>query len=394
MGITKSTTPTSMSKQRKFNARALFDGFLGHEGELKALFSTFGHTPPDPFTTEAACRVTSEDFGSADPLTAIFHQFHDLATPKGREIIEAVAASFAIGGDIPGGDVTHQRAALWLWNADKDAFDSAMDRLAVAGVHGGQIAMFPGQSAKPIEDTGAAVAAFEAKLNDNLKDWNGAESFKVHHYLDGTMLVILVFCERTAETRMEMDHTTKAVKTRIGRPVVQDVLFYDQSTGELEIEAGRPKHREILRNAFAVGVMGDDGFFTPEEHSRVLNLMKLRERGFDLPTKQGHSASITAITLKIPVGGKQLSANFGANRHDVVAAMRSLDSQRLLASAIIRKVRIELVVGSGRLDRKSIELSAPNGIKFNRASHVDTVYQYLRHWSLMGQGDVADQSAA
>jgi hypothetical protein len=383
-----------MSKQRKFNARALFDGFLGHEGELKALFSTFGHTPPDPFTTEAACRVTSEDFGSADPLTAIFHQFHDLATPKGREIIEAVAASFAIGGDIPGGDVTHQRAALWLWNADKDAFESAMDRLAASGVHGGQIALFPGQSAKTIADPVAAVAAFEAQLNDNLKDWNGAESFKVHHYLDGSMLVILVFCERTAEPRMELDHATKAVKTRIGRPVVQDVLFYDQSTGELEIEAGRPKHREILRNAFAVGVMGDDSFFPMEEHTRVLNLMKLRERGFALPTRPGHSASITAIALKIPVGGKQLSANFSANRHDVVAALRSLNSQGLLTSAVIRRLRIELVLGTGRLDRKSIELSTPNGIKFNRASHVDSVYQYLRHWSLMGQDNMEAESAA
>ena len=165
----------------------------------------------------------------------LLYQLNDLATPADREIVEATAASFAIRGDTPGPDVPHARAALWLWNADKDAFGSAMDRLAAWGVNGGQVAMFPGRSAIAIADPAAAVAGFETQLNHNLKEWKGALGFNVRHYIDGSMLVILVFCERTAEVQWEFDHGKKEVKSGIRRPVIQDVLFYDQQTGELEM---------------------------------------------------------------------------------------------------------------------------------------------------------------
>ncbi len=105
------------------------------------------------------------------------------------------------------------------------------------------------------------------------------------------MLVILVFCERTAEVNWEMDPSSSVVKTRIGRPVIQDVLFYDQSTGELEIEASHQKHREVLRNSFAEGVIGDDSFFPMEEQTRVLNLQKLLDLDFKLPVRTGQSGA-------------------------------------------------------------------------------------------------------
>jgi hypothetical protein len=327
-------------------------------------------------------------------MTILFYQIHDLATPKGRDIIHSTAASFAIPAEVPGTDVTHQRAALWLWNADKDAFESAMDRLAASGIQGGQIALFPGRSAKIIEDDAAAVAGFVGQLNANIASWKGAERFTIHHYRDGSMLVILVFCERTAEVNWEMDPGSSVVKTRIGRPVIQDVLFYDQSTGELEIEASQQKHREVLRNSFAEGVMGDDSFFPIEEQTRVLNLKKLIELDFKLPVRTGHQVQITAVTLSELIARRPFTAILSANRQDVVEILRAKNASGLLNRSSIRKVRIELILGTGRLDRKSIELSGDNRIKFNRASHADEVYRYLRHWTLMGNRRVEEHSAA
>ena len=383
-----------MSKQRKFNARRFFDGFHGHEDELAALFTHFGRTLPDPFTTETAARAASEDFGLTDSMTTLFYQIHDLASPKGRDIIHSTAASFAIPAEVPGTDVTHQRAALWLWNTDKDAFESAMDRLAASGIQGGQIALFPGKSAKIIEDDAAAVAGFVGQLNANIASWKGAERFTVHHYRAGSMLVILVFCERTAEVNWEMDPGSSVVKTRIGRPVIQDVLFYDQSTGELEIEASHQKHREVLRNSFAEGVMGDDSFFPMEEQTRVLNLQKLIELDFKLPVRTGHQVQITAVTLSELIARRPFTATLSANRQDVVEILRAKNAAGLIDRTSIRSVRIELILGTGRLDRKSIELSGDNRIKFNRASHADEVYRYLRHWTLMGNRVVEGQDAA
>lgn len=383
-----------MSKQRKFNARRFFDGFHGHEDELAALFTHFDRTLPDPFTTETAARAASEDFGLTDPMTTLFYQIHDLASTKGRDIIHSTAASFTIPAEVPGTDVTHQRAALWLWNTDKDAFESAMDRLAASGIQGGQIALFPGKSAKIIEDDAAAVAGFEGQLNANIASWKGAERFTIHHYRDGSMLVILVFCERTAEVNWEMDPGSSVVKTRIGRPVIQDVLFHDQSTGELEIEASHQKHREVLRNSFAEGVMGDDLFFPKEEQTRVLNLQKLIELDFKLPVRTGHQLQITAVTLREFIARKPFTATLSANRQDVVEILRAKNAAGLIDHTSIRSVRIELILGTGRLDRKSIELSGDNRIKFNRASHADEVYRYLRHWTLMGNRVVEEQDAA
>ncbi len=80
-----------MSKQRKFNARRFFDGLHGHEDELAALFTHFGRTLPDPFTSETAARAASEDLSISDPMTILFYQVHDLAIPKGRDIIHSTA---------------------------------------------------------------------------------------------------------------------------------------------------------------------------------------------------------------------------------------------------------------------------------------------------------------
>lgn len=377
-----------MTHKRNFNAARFFDAFESHEDELAALLNHFSAPVPDPLTTEDVCRTVRAN--TNELLTSLLHQLNDLISVKGREIIETTANSFALGG-IPGEDVPHARAALWLWRTDKDAFESAMDRLAAAGVQGGKISLFPGREAQEVA-ADAAVAGFNQELGRLFKDQAGTTDFTLHHYMDGDSLVILVFRQQTAE--VDWDLKPGRVVTKIRRPVVQDVLFYHQKTGELEIEAARPKNREILRSAFAVGVMGDEAFFPMEEQTRVLNLQKLQERGFILHTRQGHTATITSITLRIPVSGKQISASFSGNRLDVIASMRGLSTQDLFSDAIIRKVRIELVLGSGRIDRKSIELSTPNGIKFNRASHVDEVYQYLRDWSLMGQDNVEEESAA
>lgn len=307
-----------MSKQRKFNARRFFGGFHDHEDELAAMFRTFGQPLPEPFTTENAAKAASEDFGLSDPLTKLLYQMDDLATKRGRDIISATAASFAIPEMPPGTDVTDQRAALWLWNQNREAFESAMDRLAASCVQGGQIALFPGRGARVIGDDAAAVAGFEAQLNNNIASWNGAERFTIHHYRDGDMLVILVFCERTAEVRLEMEAGRNVVRTSIGKPVIQDVLFYDQSTGELEVEASHPKQREVLRNSFAVGVMGDDSFFPMEESTRVLDLQRLIGMNFNLPVQELHQAKITALTLREFMATKPFTSNFRAYRQDVI----------------------------------------------------------------------------
>jgi hypothetical protein len=385
---------SKMSRQRKFSSRQFFDAFLGREEALRPLFTAFGRTPPDPITIESAREAVAGATSANDPLTAVLHQLNDLATDRGRDIVEEAARTFGVRGGPPARDVPHPLAALWLWSASRDAFEHAMDRLAAAGIQGGQLALFPGRTPVAIADPAQAVASFERFLLKGKGEWKGAEGFTLHHYLDGATLVILIFCEKTAEVQWEYDHNQGALTTTIRRPVAQDAIFYDQNTGELEIEAGQPAHREILRRAFAEGVMGDSYFFPIEEMTRVLRLHELTRSDFELSTMAGHSATVTSIKLRDKHFQKPITFSVAGNRADVVGYLRDRGAESLLREATIREVRIDLTLGNSRLDRKSIELKGDNRIKFNRASHVDTVYEYLRHWRLMHTAPMENQSVA
>ena len=96
-----------------------------------------------------------------------------------------------------------------------------------------------------------------------------------------------------------------------------------------------------------------------------------------------------AVTPGAQVLDVRTKEEFATGHH-----LRSKDAMGLLKAGTITSVRIELVLGPGRMDRKSIELNGDNRIKFNRASHADEVYQYLRYWTLMGQSNLAEESAA
>jgi hypothetical protein len=384
-----------MSSHRKFSCSGFFSAFLSNETDLIELLAEFGFSAPSPFTTEEACNaLIMSKPGQNDPLTTELYKLSDLATKKGAEIIKAVIEQFNIPGPHPDSTMTRERAALWLRKTNKGLFEHALDRLAIDGLQGTTMGLFQGRFAFPIQDAAVAVAGFEKKLTENLGNWKGAEAFNLRHYTDGNLLVILVFCERTAEVQLEMD-SAKKVMTSIRRPVFQDVLFYNTATGELEIEAGQPSHREILRKSFALGVMGEDSFFPEEENCRVVQLQELLNRGFSLPTHGTHQAKITGIKVRRQIGKKYFTSEHSCSRTDLIEILGWGNTEEPNTGiGTVASVRIELELGTGRFDRKTIELSGTNRIKFNRSTHSETVYEYLRAWNLMLQSGLAEEDAA
>lgn len=382
-----------MAKHRKFNAQRLFDAFQEHEEELKRLFEGFEVPTPDPFTTEAAREVILDaDPEDIDRLVAALHEINDLSTPAGRSCVESAAAYEEI--EAPAADVNHQRAACWLYFENPEAFEHAIHLLAVRAVRGTKIALFPGRLAMPVADIDGSVTKIKGILNVELPAKEKSEKFEVRHYLDGDMLVLIVFIERTAEVQMDFAGPEGSLRSTIRRPVNQDVILYNQSTGELEIDAGRPKHREILRSAFATAFFDDDAFFPREESARVLDLAALAASDYALPVRDGHTAKITGIKLKGVDLGQSFTFDLKAGRRDVIAIMRSRGWMQGARALSIEAVRIELVLERTRAGRKVIELSGRNGIKFTRESFADEVYGYLRRWELLIGNELARQTAA
>lgn len=385
-----------MSNHRKFNVRTLFDAFLNQINELQSLFAEFGVQVDEAFSPATAGAAILDGPEVPDEFTTLLHELNDLSGPEGLEHVEAAVNRYRISAPIIESGILPAVAALRLRNADPEAFRHALDRLFAAGLQGKSVALFPGRAAREVADEHLAAKGFEDELGKKLSEWKDALGFTIRPYTDGRRLVILVFCERAATVELEFDNTKRTVKSNIRRPVIQDMVVYAPDTGELEIEASHRNHREILRSAFAVGVMGDEGFFKIEEETRVLNLQSLLRRDFALPVQpgSGHSAIITGIKVKHLGGERPVTLGFGANRLDVIEFIRNRGCMKMIEGGVITGVRIELVLGQRRMDRKSIELSGSNRIKFNRSTRSEDVYEYLRKWTLMGQSHLAAQSAA
>jgi hypothetical protein len=385
-----------MSTPRKFNGRSLFAAFTCKINELQAVLGEFQVSISPGASPESICDALLDADQIPDELTALLHNLHELSTADGLEHIASAIERFGVVAPIIEQGITPAVAALRLRNANEEAFRYALDRLLAFGFQGSAVALYHGRSARPITDEDAAAAGFEHELGVRISNWSDAAGFLVRPYTDGHRLVMLVFCERTAEVQLEFDHSRRTVESCIRKRVMQDMVLYDQRTGELEVEASSDKHREILREAFAVGVMRDGGFFDTSAEGRVLTLHHLARNGFSLPVPQGsgHTAIITGITVKQLDGNKPITIGFGGNRRDVIEFIRNRGCMRMIEGGWISKVRIDLVLGPRRMDRKSIELSGNNRIKFNRSTHAEDVYQYLRDWSLLEQLHMENQSAA
>lgn len=382
-----------MPTHRKFNAEKFISSFRGHELELRALFAQQGVETPSTFELQSVHSILMHASGDrVDRLVASLHELNDLSSRVGREMIEQTCR--AAGIEPPGEDVPNERAACWLHVHNPQLFEHAIELLAVRSVRGSRVALFPGRCPQPIADAGAVADKMRDLMKEPLRALKKSENVHVRHYFDGDMFVTIVFCERTAEVQMEFGGPGATLVSRVRRPADQYVILYNQKSGDLEIEAGRPKERELLRSTFAHAAFDDVSFFPATEAACVLSLDRLVETGFNLPTRPGHTARITALKLAGSHNRRKVCCDYRAGRNDLIDF---LEQRHILGAAMdgmsIESARIELVIEPTRAGRKTIEVTGANGIKFNRESHADVVYDYLRNWRLM-RDDLADQSAA
>lgn len=375
-----------MNKHRKFNSETFFRGFEGHESELHGLFAAYGVNAPEDGDVAALYSVligaTSDEVQN---LLACLHELNDLSSGEGREILDQTCIQ--MGVDPPSEDVCNPRAACSVFSHHRPVFDHAMELLAVRSIQSHNVAVFPGRDAYPISDGDATAVEMAALLRTPLRQIKNTDALEVRHYFDGDMFVVVVFCERNAEVHLEFGSSTSRVVSRVRRPADQHVLLYHQSTGHLEIEGARVRERAILREAFSVAAFGDEEFFPANEDSELLALGSLIEHNFTLATRPGHTARVTALRLSGAHGGRKASFDFRSGRNDLIDV---LHARRMLEGATpgmeVHSVRIELVLEQNRNGRKSIILTGPNSIQFNRASHADAVYRYLQDWGLIRDG--------
>lgn len=382
-----------MTNIRKFNVRKLFESFTGHLTELESLFTEFNVHVQGAFTPESAATAVQQAGTDVD-LTALLYELNDLATQAGFEHVEDASDSFCVAAKVVEPGIPPAVAALRLRNADKDAFRNALDRLLVGSLVRKPVGVHYGMDARPITNVDASVGRFEHELRTILASVKDTPQFTIRHYVDGDLLIVLVFREQTASVQMQFESDGKTIRSSITRPVIEDMVAYDQKTGKLEIEAGRPKAREALRRAFAVGVMGDNSFFRTEQMEKINRLDTLLRNNFHLPVHSGHTVKITELQLVEKISMAPVKYLISRSGECIINTVRTFLRTSEGVEFSILKARIELTLGTGRSDRKVIELSGTNRIKYNRKTKADEVERYLSDWSLSRVVQLDKQSAA
>lgn len=378
---------------------SFFAAFFGREDELGAVLERCGIDLSPGGLAALSSPARGAEFGKrkSDPFAEraqlLVHEMGLLSTAQGREAIERVCASHEI--PIPGPDYSGPRIAAWFWLNHHGLFGHALELLS--GGRRQQIPLGPGGLLGQL--AGGAVQVdkmvLEAKLKAGFKreGWTGRLVVQ-ETTTRGSVLEFGVFWEGPAQIRREFG--PEGLGTRESRPVREAWLRFNTGLGELEIEGGTPRERELLWKAFTEAAQSKQACKPQWFTLRLDHLLN-----FQLQTRPGHSAHLSAVRIVgqrkrrpfsflVQAGGK------GSLRELILAepGLRALAGEKLEAmkgvegmeGIAVESARIELVLGPGRPGRKVIELNRPDEIRFDRATDASEVYGYLKAWRILRDG--------
>lgn len=371
---------------------SFFAAFHGREPELAALFERFGIVGPDPIAAGSSLRLEPENPNTEHGLArgrlrVVLEEITKLASPPGREVIEQVCSAHGLKG--PGFEFSGPRVALWFWLNHARLFEGAVDLLEARR----QGPCHRGGCWLPVEGTATIdpeKLAASARAQFKREGWAGR--LVVEENSRGSLLEFAVFWEGPAQVSREFG--PGGLAARESRPVREAWLRYDCDRGELEIEGGTARERAALWRAF-MGAAYAKSQSVPLPPPRLC-LDHLLAKNFRFQTRPGHSARLDGVRIAGQRNRRRFSLELqadgtGANVREMILAEPGLrewsgEPGERGSGFKVEKARIALVLGPTRAGKKVIELSGPDEIGFDRATHAKEVYGYLREWRVLRDG--------
>ena len=136
--------------------------------------------------------------------------------------------------------------------------------------------------------------------------------------------------------------------------------------------------------------MGDADFFEADDAANRISLQELANSEFALTTPDGSGITAALTELKFSLKQKHGPRLYVCSK-DVFETLELNGLRRKLDGDRIAKAVFKITFPDDQRGKR-VEISAPNRIKFKRATHAEDVFQLLEDWGLLVDED--DEDAA
>jgi hypothetical protein len=372
-----------MIKHRAFNVDRFVDKF-SDDGEvlLQEFVKIWGRGLEIPVSSINV--VTFKKFlvsgagKSKEEFMAELYRVWDLCDEIGHEyLIAACDKQRPKYNPDPKGVLPVEWVSLIVRIEREDVFNLAYDMRSVRQAE--RFTLYQGKKGKQIAKLAAASRRLRLKLEQDFDGLKQSDQVIVRAYKEGDTFNFVIYHERRVQAPLVFKgaRTRRKVAPFALRPVQQDYIRFDPTTGRAEVEARFSHEEEKLVGGFAECCLEDAQYFA-KSGSR-LNLGRIADKHFTLKAEGVERAALTELQFTLDQKPKPL---FTISSDDVFETLGLSGLLGKLAAGNIRRAVLTLKFeGDGR--EKTVRLSGDKTISFPHRTHAEDVHRCLVEWKLL-----------
>jgi len=371
-----------MTKHRALSPDRFVDKFQGNEHLLRDFVKLWG----SGLNIKAAALdisgfkkfVSDGDGDSKDEFLEELHRVYDLCTERGHEDLCAACRDSGYEPD-PDGTLPVELLSVKVRTENEDAFNLAYDRCTLRQAQ--RFSIYQGTKGLAITNIGAATKRFQKKLADAFMGDKHSDRVLVRQYEDDGYANFIVYHEQRTKSLL-IFKGTKAdpkVSPTVLRPAQQDFISYHRATGQAEFEARFDSEETALRKRFAECCFGDADLFEKPEAARRFTLVPIASADFNMPVDDGDSAALVELHFSLK---QRNGPSFVVKSKDVLDTLDLNHLRKKLTGDRIRRAVLKVTFPDDRRGKR-VDLSGTNKIAFNRQTHAEDVFRYLKEWGIL-----------
>jgi len=371
-----------MTKHRALSPDRFVDRFQGNELLLRDFVKLWG----DGLNVKATTLdvpgfkklVDEGDGDSRDDFLEELHRVYDLCTDRGHEDLAAACQDSKYEPD-PDGKLPVELLSLKVRTENEDAFNLAYDRCTVRQAQ--RFSIYQGKKGLAISNTKAAMKQLKETLEKAFLGDSKSERVLVRQYQDGGYANFVVYHEQRMKSLLVFKGTKAdpKVSPTVLRPAQQDFISYHAATGQAEFEARYPREEAALRKNFAKCCLGDENLFEKPEAARRFTLTPIAGADFSMPVDDSDSATLVELHFSLK---QRHGPTFIVKSKDVFGTLEFNRLRKKLSGDQIWRAIFKFTFPDDRRGKR-VELSGTNKISFNRQTHSEDVFRYLKNWGIL-----------
>lgn len=371
-----------MIKHRALSPDRFVDKFQGNEHLLQGFVRLWGHglnVKAVTLDVYGFKRLIDEGNGDRkDEFLEELHRVYDLCTDRGQEDLCAACRDSNYEPD-PDGTLPVELLSLKVRTENDDAFNLAYDRCTLRQAQ--RFSLYQGKKGLAITNIGAATKRFQKKLADAFMGDKHSDRVLVRQYQDNGYANFIVYHEQRTKSLL-IFKGTKAdpkVSPTVLRPAQQDFVSYHPATGQAEFEARFDSEETALRKRFAECCFGDADLFEKPEAAKRLTLTPIADGKFSIPVDDGDSAALVELHFSL---NQTHGPYFIVKSKNVLETLETNHLRAKLHGDRIKHATFKITFPDDRRGKR-VDLSGTNKISFNRQTHADDVFRYLKNWGIL-----------